>query len=531
MSYRFDRRFAAYTAGISVFCGVAFTAGLVASASSYVAITTETMVFGATDDTYSSEAAPLRANGDSAKLAATEAVRGRKIIYLKFKVAGVPDGATDFQVALLLNRTTHHLPPTIEIRRVADTAWSESNMTYASAPAVGAVVARHSTQYKPVAQRVEIGPYVSGNGRVTFAITSPSMTDVARLDSKESGDLGPRLEISYSVPTETSAPADSTPTETSAPADSTPTETSAPADSTPTSTSAPADSTPTETSAPADSTPTSTVIGKGPYPKVASVQQKTGESWADACVRTMSYGFSGCVRYLPSGKLPAWDASFQALAAQVGDWPVSILLTAKTHDDAGLADVLTHLPAAWKAQFIYNVYQEPEDNLTDTAAQAAYRDAYRQAAAVTRSYGANLPWVEWQEWTVDPVNNRGWDLANFTPRSEDFGGVLWSLFEYGEKNRLDDQISRVTRAMDTYAPGKPWRLMAGAYTLENPPFTDAQELAQANWLKNSFQKSKAAGSLGWAWFNFDFPGTGGPAGESRVEANGYALNELKALVD
>ena len=82
--------------------------------------------------------------------------------------------------------------------------------------------------------------------------------------------------------------------------------------------------------------------------------------------------------------------------------------------------------------------------------------------------------------------------------------------------------------MAQYAPGKPWALMAGAYTLEGSPITDAQKQAQAAWLGDSIAKTKAAGSTGWAWFNYNWPGTGGASGEGRVEVNQYAMAELAA---
>jgi hypothetical protein len=243
----------------------------------------------------------------------------------------------------------------------------------------------------------------------------------------------------------------------------------------------------------------------------------------------MSYGFNGCVRYLPAGKLPAWDNAFRELASKVGDKPIHLQLTAKTHDHAGLADVLANLPQAWRAGFIYNIYQEPEDNLLDATSQAAYRAAYTDAAKVTRQYGVSLPWVEWMEWTVNPTNKKGWDLKDLTPPASDFGGVLWSMFEYHERDRIDEQVADINAAMNEYAPGKPWALMAGAYTLEGAPYTADQERAQGSWLTRSYRLTKQAGSVGWAWYNHDFPGVGGPAGESRVEENPLAMDALHGV--
>lgn len=266
------------------------------------------------------------------------------------------------------------------------------------------------------------------------------------------------------------------------------------------------------------------------YPKIASPMANSGETWAAAAVRTLGYGYNGVVRYFSGA--PSWDAQLSALAA-AHPGPMFLQVTAKTHSDAGLAAILKAAPAAWSVT--YNIFQEPEDNLTTAAQQAQYRADYAAAAKVCRTAGAGLPWVEWQEWTLDPTNTKGWNLANFTPATGDFGGVLWSLFEYGEKappaDRLAAQIARITAAMAKYAPGQPWALMAAAYTLEPAagPFTTVQLAAQAAWMQKSYDLTRAAGSTGWAWFDYQMAGTGGASGEARVSANPTALATLKKL--
>lgn len=269
-----------------------------------------------------------------------------------------------------------------------------------------------------------------------------------------------------------------------------------------------------------------TVNPAAAFPKVASPFTNGGESWSASAVRTLGYGYNGVVRYFSGAA--SWDAQLSAIAA-ARPGALYLQVTAKTHSDSGLDAILKAAPAAWTVT--YNYFQEPEDNLTTAAQQAAYRAAYTSAAAVCRTNGARLPWVEWQEWTTDPLNGNGWNLANFTPPAGDFGGVLWSLFEYGEKDRLTAQVARIQAAMAQYAPGKPWALMAGGYTLEpaTGPFTTAQKNAQAAWVQKSYDLTKAAGSQGWAWFNYQMAGTGGAAGESRLETNPAALTVLGGL--
>lgn len=258
------------------------------------------------------------------------------------------------------------------------------------------------------------------------------------------------------------------------------------------------------------------------YPRLASIDLNPGESWAEACVRTMTYGYTGCVRYFPPGFPTQWDATLQELASLAGDRRVDIQLTAKTHDHDGLASVLSQVPAAWKPTFIYNIFQEPEDNLTKPAQQAAYRADYTDAATVTREYGFQLPWIELQEWGVNPANPNDWNIAGFIPPAADYQGVLWSLFEFNQRDLLDGQVDNIVTAMGTYAPGKPWGLMAAEYAVPADAITDVTQRAQAAWLTRAYDLTTAAGSDGFAWFNMLY-NNGKDLWEGRVEVNPYAL--------
>lgn len=271
-----------------------------------------------------------------------------------------------------------------------------------------------------------------------------------------------------------------------------------------------------------------------PFPLVASLDlEATGETIAQKFTRTLGYGYNGMVYY--SGSTVGWTSQMVQMAAEHGTKPINLQVTPKVYNESDLRDILNNLPEAWKPGFRWNYYQEPEDNLTTAAQQQAYRDTYTAAAAVCREYpGVQLPWVEWAEYTAE-LNSQGnfsRDFAHFTPPASDFGGVLWSFFEYGENismSRLDTKVARVVNAMNTYAPGKPWEIMASCYTLEGKPFTQAQLDAQAQWLTQSFNKLRAAGCVGWAWYNVNFAGTGGAAGEGRVEQNPGTLAALQAI--
>lgn len=278
-----------------------------------------------------------------------------------------------------------------------------------------------------------------------------------------------------------------------------------------------------------------------PFPLVASTDlENTGESLSQKFTRTLSYGYNGMVYY--AGGSLNWTSQMAQMAAQHGTKPINLQVTPKVYNEADLRSILSNLPEAWKPGFRWNYYQEPEDNMTTPAQQLAYRNTYTAAAAVCRDYpGVQMPWVEWAEWTTElnAGGNFSRNLAHFTPPAADFGGVLWSFFEYGENismSRLDTKVARVVNAMNTYAPGKPWEIMAACYTLEGQPFTQAQLNNQATWLTQSFHKLRDAGCVGWAWYNVDFKGSdgatgGGAIGEGRVEVNPATLAALQTIAN
>jgi hypothetical protein len=272
-----------------------------------------------------------------------------------------------------------------------------------------------------------------------------------------------------------------------------------------------------------------------PMRKVASLHTETMNYWDSM----WNIGYTGYVHYRNRATPTAWNHGIMpALAAAYGDQPLELQLTCKNHSDSGLQTVLNNLPDAWLPYFKYNHYQEPEDDLTSSAQQAAYRATYTAAADVIRADGdrVSLPWLELAEYSLELLyvnGNATRSPALFTPPDADYAGVLWSFFEYGERgnNVLDAMVARVVRAMDEFFPGKPWGLMASAYTLEPlaGPFSAAQKAAQASWLTESYYRLRDAGCTEWAWYNVAFGGAGGPAGEGRVEVIPETLAAFQAL--
>lgn len=179
----------------------------------------ETLEFAAVDDAYASERWPDRVF-DSHRLTAGNQPGNLKVAYLKFHVAGVPDGATGVQAVLSLKRDHHHLPDHVEAWGVDDTSWSEGGLTMNNAPqfgeSLGSVAPTRSTSSVsfPVTS-------VQGNGTFSLAVTSSAKDDVARFRSSEAtAGVAPSLKVSYRSPTGAERPAPRPPGEPDASADS-----------------------------------------------------------------------------------------------------------------------------------------------------------------------------------------------------------------------------------------------------------------------------------------------------------------------
>lgn len=271
-----------------------------------------------------------------------------------------------------------------------------------------------------------------------------------------------------------------------------------------------------------------------PFPIVASWDFSnppyTTETALQTYNRLAGYGYNGWVAY--SGGSIGWNGAMSGIAAAHANSPVNLQCAPKALVENDLRAICNNLPDAWKPGWRWNYFQEPEDNHSTAPEIAGFRQVYTDAAAIIRDYpGLQMPWVELAQFWAETNPSH---TAEFVPPSADYGGVLWSFFQYNENatmTRLDDMVESVVSFMDTYAPGKPWELMAGCYNLEpiNGPFTQTQKNNQALWLTESFTRLKAAGCVGYAWYNVKFGTSGGASGESRVEVVPETLAAMQAI--
>ncbi|SEF82051.1 Glycosyl hydrolase family 71 [Nonomuraea solani] len=124
---------------------------------------------------------------------------GQRVALAGFKVSGIPANAGDVKAILELtpSRTT---ATTLSARKVTG-VWTEAATTWNTRPATGPLVASHRgfTAGEPV--RLDVSSAIDGDGTYSFALTQPDATTTVLYSSRETGDRGPKLTITYTTGT------------------------------------------------------------------------------------------------------------------------------------------------------------------------------------------------------------------------------------------------------------------------------------------------------------------------------------------
>lgn len=175
---------------------VCLTAALLpvgATASSASTVETGTGVAVPTDDTFVELQAPNWAAGAADKLVASATSTMTKTTYLKVAVPQGPAGSTVTAVRLELTPVRTQAGQ-LRVHEVSQTAWNQATLTYAKAPAPGAVVAEvEVVGGAPVA--VSLPTSLAGGTRA-LALTVPA--GVQAFASAENGSLaGPRVVVEW----------------------------------------------------------------------------------------------------------------------------------------------------------------------------------------------------------------------------------------------------------------------------------------------------------------------------------------------
>jgi beta-mannanase len=145
----------------------------------------------AADDTYVSSGRRTTTFGAEDKLVTGRLGTDVKTSFLKFTV---PAG-TDVTGARLSLTTVGDVAGKISVRRVVTNAWTEKQLTSATAPALGLVVASASPKANDTEVALDLGAEVTGPGTYSFAVQS-SAARTTRFRSAENKTGVPMLTVS-----------------------------------------------------------------------------------------------------------------------------------------------------------------------------------------------------------------------------------------------------------------------------------------------------------------------------------------------
>ncbi len=113
--------------------------------------------------------------------------------YLRFDVSGVSGTVTQATLRIYANSSSS---VGFDASVVSDLTWTESGITYATAPVVGSVLDSTGSFSSGAYLELDVTAHVTGNGSFAFAITTPSSTAIS-MGSRESANP-PELVISSS---------------------------------------------------------------------------------------------------------------------------------------------------------------------------------------------------------------------------------------------------------------------------------------------------------------------------------------------
>ena len=111
--------------------------------------------------------------------------------YLRFNVQGLSGTVQHVTLRVFANSANSI---GYDVRGVSDTSWSESGLTYANAPPVGAIIGSSGRFSTGTWTTVDVTTWVTGNGVWSLALTTTSGTATS-LASRESASTPPQLVI------------------------------------------------------------------------------------------------------------------------------------------------------------------------------------------------------------------------------------------------------------------------------------------------------------------------------------------------
>ncbi|MBF8194018.1 DNRLRE domain-containing protein [Nonomuraea sp. K274] len=154
----------------------------------------------ASDDVFVSQAEPAKSFGTATWMSVCgttcgSATAGQRIALTRFTISGVPGDAENVRATLELTsaRTT---ATTVSARTVTG-GWTEAATTWNTRPATGAVVATHSGFTADGTVELDVSSAVTGDGTYSFALTQSDPVTTVLYSSRETGDRGAKLTVTY----------------------------------------------------------------------------------------------------------------------------------------------------------------------------------------------------------------------------------------------------------------------------------------------------------------------------------------------
>ncbi|GAA4229751.1 hypothetical protein GCM10023075_37930 [Streptosporangium album] len=163
----------------------------------------------ASSNIFVSQAEPTKSFADATWMSVCSSTcngktNGERRALTGFTLSGIPKDVEDVKLTLevMPTRTTDTV---ITVHKVTDT-WSKDTTTWNSKPALGETVTTHTGFTANKAAQFDVSSAFTGNGSYSFALTSGDGPVSVLYSSRETGDRGPRLKISYTPASTTTPP-------------------------------------------------------------------------------------------------------------------------------------------------------------------------------------------------------------------------------------------------------------------------------------------------------------------------------------
>ncbi|SDK58967.1 endo-1,3-alpha-glucanase family glycosylhydrolase [Nonomuraea jiangxiensis] len=159
------------------------------------------VTFAAAEDVFISQAEPAKSFATATWMSVCgtgcgSAAAGQRVALTRFEVTGLPADAEDVKATLevVSARTTD---TTVSVRPVTG-SWTEAATTWNTRPAFdGPAVGSHTGFTAGATARLDVSSAVPGNGTYALALTGTDATATVLMSSRETGNRGPKLTLTY----------------------------------------------------------------------------------------------------------------------------------------------------------------------------------------------------------------------------------------------------------------------------------------------------------------------------------------------